>query len=134
MIYGARTPDTLVYSGQYRAWMRGGIDVQTTVDHSDLSWTGNVGVVPLLVDRLETLDPARTIMMICGPEVMMEFTVRSALAHGLSTEQIWSSMERNMQCAIGLCGHCQLGPEFICKDGPVFRHDRIARWINVEGL
>ena len=134
LIYGARTPDTLIYSGQFGAWSRGGIDVQTTVDHSDLSWTGNVGVVPLLVDRLGPIDSGRTIMMICGPEVMMQYTVRSALDRGMSIEQIWSSMERNMQCAIGLCGHCQFGPEFICKDGPVFRHDRIAPWLNVEGL
>jgi NAD(P)H-flavin reductase len=134
LIYGARTPDTLVYSGQYDAWSRGGIDVQTTVDQAHLSWTGNVGVVPLLVDRLEPFDSQRTIMMICGPEVMMRYTVRSAEQRGLSTEQIWSSLERNMQCAIGLCGHCQFGPEFICKDGPVFRYDRVTAWLNVEGL
>jgi NAD(P)H-flavin reductase len=134
VIYGARTPDTLVYSGQYDAWSRGGIDVQTTVDQAHLSWTGNVGVVPLLVDRLGSLDPQRTIMMICGPEVMTDYTVRSALARGMSVEQIWTSMERNMQCAIGLCGHCQLGPEFLCKDGPVFRYDRVAAWLNVEGF
>jgi len=134
LIYGARSPDTLVYSTQYDAWSRGGIEVQTTVDRADLSWAGNVGVVPLLVDRLEPFDPERTILMICGPEVMAQYTVRSALARGLSMTQIWNSMERNMQCAIGLCGHCQFGPEFICKDGPVFRYDRVAAWLNVEGL
>ena len=110
------------------------IDVQTTVDQADLSWTGNVGVVPLLLDRLQPLDPERTIVMTCGPEVMMRYTVRSAAARGMSIEQIWSSLERNMQCAVGLCGHCQFGPEFICKDGPVFRYDRIAPWLSVEGL
>jgi NAD(P)H-flavin reductase len=134
LIYGARTPDTLIYARQYADWARGGIDVQTTVDQAHLSWTGNVGVVPLLVDRLGSLDPGRTIMMICGPEVMAEYTVRSAQARGMSVEQIWTSMERNMQCAIGLCGHCQLGPEFLCKDGPVFRYDRVKPWLNVEGF
>jgi len=134
LIYGARTPDALIYPGQYAAWSRSGIDVQTTVDQAHLSWIGNVGVVPLLVDRLQRLNRERTIMMICGPEVMMRYTVRSAEQRGLSTEQIWSSLERNMQCAIGLCGHCQFGPEFLCKDGPVFRYDRVAPWLNVEGF
>ena len=134
LIYGARTPDTLIYSAQYEAWKLGGIDVQTTVDQAQLSWTGNVGVVPLLVDRLAPFDPRRTVMMICGPEVMVQYTVRSAVARGMSTEQIWTSLERNMQCAIGLCGHCQLGPAFLCKDGPVFRYDRVAAWLNVEGF
>ena len=64
----------------------------------------------------------------------MRFTVMTALSRGLSPEQIWLSMERNMQCAVGLCGHCQLGPAFICKDGPVFRYDRIAHFMDVEGL
>ena len=64
----------------------------------------------------------------------MKFTVMTALNRGLRPEQIWVSMERNMQCAVGLCGHCQLGPEFICKDGPVFRYDRIAPSMDVEGL
>ena len=65
---------------------------------------------------------------------MTRFTVRSAVARGLSVEQVWVSLERNMQCAFGLCGHCQLGPEFICKDGPVFRYDRVERWVGVEAF
>jgi NAD(P)H-flavin reductase len=134
LIYGSRTPDALVYAREYDDWPRHGIDVQTTVDHADLGWRGNIGVVPLLVDRLQPFAPDRTVLFTCGPEVMMRFTVRSAVARGMRTDRIWASMERNMQCAIGLCGHCQFGPEFICKDGPVFRYERIEPWLGVEGL
>jgi NAD(P)H-flavin reductase len=134
VLYGARTPDTLIYAHEYASWQQQGIDVQTTVDRASLGWTGNVGVVPLLLDRLATLDPQRTVVMTCGPEVMMNFVVRSALKRGVPVERIWVSMERNMQCAIGLCGHCQFGPEFICKDGPVFRYDRVAPWLSVEAF
>ena len=134
LIYGSRTPDTLIYAGQYDDWSNAQIDVQTTVDRADLNWTGNVGVVPLLLDRLQPLAPERTIVFTCGPEVMMRYTVRSAVARGIPLERVWISTERNMQCAIGLCGHCQLGPEFICKDGPVFRYDRIAPWLAVGDL
>jgi NAD(P)H-flavin reductase len=132
LIVGARTPDTLIYAREYEAWSQGGIDVQTTVDRANLNWKGNVGVAPLLVDRLQPLDAERTVVLTCGPEVMMRFTVRSAAARGIPAERVWVSTERNMQCAIGLCGHCQLGPEFICKDGPVFRYDKIEPWLGIE--
>lgn len=134
LVCGARTPDALIYAREYDAWSQGGVDVQTTVDRADMNWSGNVGVAPLLVDRLQPLDAERTIVLTCGPEVMMRYVVRSAAARGIPRERIWASTERNMQCAIGLCGHCQLGPEFICKDGPVFRYDQIEPWLNVEGL
>ncbi|HVA44803.1 MAG TPA: FAD/NAD(P)-binding protein [Pirellulales bacterium] len=134
LIYGSRTPDTLIYVREYDDWSRQQIEVLTTVDRADLSWKGNVGVVPLLLDYLQPLVPERTVVMTCGPEVMMRYTVRSAVARGIPIERIWASTERNMQCAIGLCGHCQFGPEFICKDGPVFRYDRIEPWLKVEGL
>jgi NAD(P)H-flavin reductase len=91
-------------------------------------------VVPLRLDRLEGLTPENTVLLTCGPEVMMRYAVVSALRRGLTREQCWISTERNMQCAIGLCGHCQLGPDFICKDGPVFRFDRIEPWLAVEGF
>ena len=134
LLYGARTPDTLLYSNEYDRWASRGLAVQTTVDRTTPSWTGNVGVVPLLLERLLDFDPRRAVLMACGPEVMMRFTVRAALERGMTPPHIWVSLERNMQCAVGLCGHCQLGPEFICKDGPVFRYDRIAPFLDVEGL
>jgi NAD(P)H-flavin reductase len=72
--------------------------------------------------------------MTCGPDVMMYFTSKGALARGIPQENLWLSTERNMQCAVGLCGHCQLGPSFVCKDGPVYRYDRMAPFLKVEGL
>lgn len=134
LIYGARTPDTLLYQSQYADWVSRGLNLQTTVDRATAGWLGNIGVAPLLVDRLRPLTPARTVLLTCGPDIMMRYTIRSALERGLSDHQVWVSLERNMQCAVGFCGHCQLGPAFICKDGPVFRLDRIAPFINVEQL
>jgi NAD(P)H-flavin reductase len=134
LLYGARSPDTLLYAREYDAWSRRGLIVHTTVDRSAPGWMGNVGVVTLLLERLRSFDPGNTVVLCCGPEVMMKYTVTAALSRGLSSDQIWVSMERNMQCAVGLCGHCQLGPEFICKSGPVFRYDRIAPFLDVEGL
>ncbi|HET6884379.1 MAG TPA: FAD/NAD(P)-binding protein [Pirellulales bacterium] len=133
LIYGSRMPHTLIYAREYGEWSHE-IDVQTTVDQADLNWTGNVGVVPLLIDRLPAIAAKRTVVLTCGPEVMMRYAVRSVRQRGIPNKHIYASTERNMQCAIGLCGHCQLGPEFICKDGPVFRYDRIEPWLSVEGL
>ncbi len=134
LLYGARTPEMLLYTDEYQRWQTQGLDVRETVDRSTPGWQGNVGVVPQLLERLQNFDPANTVMMICGPDIMMRFTARGALQRGMTTDQIWVSTERNMQCAVGLCGHCQLGPDFICKDGPVFRYDQISPWLKVEGL
>jgi hypothetical protein len=108
----------LEFGNEGAAWERGG-------------WRGRVGVVPALV-RLVAIDPARTIAFTCGPEIMMRFTVRELLARGLPRSRVFLSIERNMQCGVGLCGRCQLGPYFVCKDGPVFAYDRIGRFINQE--
>ena len=134
LLYGARNPNTLLYVREYDGWLARSISVQTTVDRTSAGWQGNVGVVPLLLDRLYPLRPAKTVVLMCGPEVMMRYTVRSALARGIGKDQIWVSLERNMQCAVGLCGHCQLGPAFVCKDGPIFRYDVIEPFLSVEGL
>lgn len=134
LLYGARSPDTLLYERELESWIDQGMNVQTTVDRSVPSWQGNVGVVTMLLDQLTTFDTDNAVLMCCGPEVMMRFTIMSALSRGWTPEQIWLSMERNMQCAVGLCGHCQLGPAFVCKDGPVFRYDKIAPFIDIEAL
>lgn len=134
LLYGARTPDTLLYRHEYDEWLRQELLTYTTVDRSQVGWQGNVGVVTLLLERLRSFDPRNTVVLCCGPEVMMKFTAMEALNRGVPPERIWFSMERNMQCAVGFCGHCQLGPAFICKDGPVFRYDRIAPLMDVEGL
>ena len=134
LLVGARSPDTLLYAAEYDDWTDAGLIVQTTVDRSAPGWLGNVGVVTLMLERLLAFDASRTVIFACGPEVMMRFTVTTALERGVSPERIWLSMERNMQCAFGVCGHCQLGPDFICKDGPVLRSDRLAPYLSVEGL
>lgn len=134
LLYGARSPDTMLYVDEFPQWTTQCVDIETTVDRSALDWRGNVGVVSLLLARLAGLDPQRTIAMACGPEVMMRYTVKAARDRGIGDDQIWVSLERNMQCAVGLCGHCQLGPAFLCHDGPVFRYDAVAPYMAVEGL
>ena len=126
--YGARTPADLLYRKELERW-RGRFDlfVEATVDAADTSWAGRVGVVPKLIDpHQHRFDPDHSVALICGPEVMMRFTVAALQNLGVPDARLFVSMERNMHCAIGLCGHCQLGPEFICKDGPVFSFERIA--------
>jgi NAD(P)H-flavin reductase len=131
LLCGARHPVDLLYHGEYAAWERQGLEVLVTVDRADATWTGRVGVVPALLGRV-SFDPARTVAFTCGPEVMMRFTVYELLARRLSPERIFLSVERNMQCGVGLCGRCQLGPYFVCHDGPVFAFNHIGRFIRQE--
>ncbi|MEK6237389.1 MAG: FAD/NAD(P)-binding protein [Planctomycetales bacterium] len=133
LLYGARTPDDLLYTSEYDAWRAAGIDVSVTVDRGNDAWQGPIGVVPLLFSRLR-IDPARTHVFTCGPEIMMRFVVREALSRGVGSERVFISLERNMQCAVGFCGHCQLGPAFVCKDGPVFPFARMEPYLNLEDL
>jgi len=125
LVYGARTPQDMLYRLELEKW-RGHFDleVEVTVDTATATWHGNVGVVTTLIPRVQ-FDPLHTVAMVCGPEVMMRFTLRELEARGIGPENIFISMERNMKCAAGLCGHCQFGSTFVCKDGPVFRYDQI---------
>jgi NAD(P)H-flavin reductase len=126
ILFGTRNPADMLYRRELEAWrQRLDVDIEVTVDHADGTWRGNVGVVPALIPRA-AFDPQETIALICGPEVMMRFTVNALRDAGLAADRIYISMERNMKCAIGLCGHCQFGANFVCKDGPVMRFDRIA--------
>jgi len=109
------------------------LDFQTTVDHADASWHGRVGVITKLIAAAE-FDPARTSALLCGPEIMMHFSVEALKKSGMRGSDIHVSLERNMKCALGHCGHCQFGPAFVCRDGPVFRHDRVAHLLSVGGL
>ena len=134
ILYGSRSPGDILYHREVERWRRRlDVDIAVTVDHADATWHGNVGVVPKLIPR-SAFDPQNTIAMICGPEVMMRFTAAALQEAGLSSEHIYLSMERNMKCAVGLCGHCQFGPHFICKDGPVMRYDRIAEILAVREI
>lgn len=123
LMHGARTPEDLIYTDELLAWgTRGDVEVLVSVDRATGGWRGAVGPVTTLFSRL-TLDPANAVALMCGPEVMMRFVIRELENRGVRHDQVYVTLERNMQCAIGLCGHCQLGPRFVCADGPVFRYD-----------
>jgi NAD(P)H-flavin reductase len=126
VLYGARSPRDLLYRKELALWARNP-DTQalSTVDYGGVSWRGRVGVVTSLFKFLR-LQPARTMAMVCGPEIMMRFAARELAMRGMAAGDVYLSMERNMKCAVGFCGHCQWGPHFICKDGPVFSYARIA--------
>jgi len=125
VLYGARSPRDLLYRKELATWARQKeTQVLITVDYGGMSWRGHVGVVTTLF-KYARLKPSRSIAMVCGPEIMMRFVTRELESHGLSRQDIYLSMERNMKCAVGFCGHCQYGPHFICKDGPVFPYEEL---------
>ena len=125
LLYGSRTPADLVYRHEVERWRgRFDIEVDVTVDRGEDGWRGNVGVVPKLIASAR-FDPAAAVAMVCGPEVMMRFSIAGLAALGVPENAMYVSMERNMKCAIGLCGHCQFGPTFVCRDGPVFTYDQL---------
>lgn len=125
VLYGTRSPSDILYHKELELW-RGRFDIEAlvTVDRSAGNWRGHVGVVTTLIRRAG-FDPHHTVAFVCGPEVMLHFTMLELNRRGLLNERIFISMERNMKCAVGFCGHCQYGPNFICKDGPVFRFDQV---------
>lgn len=134
LLYGARTPDELLYRDELARWREGGdIDVHVIVDHAPAGWPHPVGVVTSLVERAP-FDPEACLAMICGPEVMMRFGVRALLARGVDPARIHLSLERNMKCAVALCGRCQFGPTLVCRDGPVFAYPRVRRLLDIPGL
>ncbi len=125
VLYGARSPRDLLYRKELAAWARQKeTQVLITVDYGGMSWRGHVGVVTTLF-KYARLKPSRSVAMVCGPEIMMRFVTRELESNGLSRNDIYLSMERNMKCALGFCGHCQYGPHFICKDGPVFTYEEL---------
>ena len=125
VLYGARSPHDLLYRQELTAWARQReTQVLVTVDYGGMSWRGHVGVVTTLF-KYARLKPSQSVAMVCGPEIMMRFVARELISHGLSRNDVYLSMERNMKCAVGFCGHCQYGPHFICKDGPVFPYEQM---------
>ena len=128
ILYGARTPHDQLFRKELAVWSRAAdTQVLTTVDYGGPAWRGRVGVVTTLFRHLR-LHPGRTVVMVCGPEIMMRYVVAELQANrGVPDGSIYLSMERNMKCGVGLCGHCQYGAHFICRDGPVFPYDRLRR-------
>ena len=119
LVAGARSPDEFLYRDQLDEWAAlPGIEVMLTIDQYADGWTGPVGFVTEPLGRLE-IDPTRTIAFVCGPEAMMRFSAQVLLGKGIAPSDIRVSLERNMKCGVGLCGHCQVGPLLVCRDGPV---------------
>ena len=132
LLIGARTPASLLFSRELAHWRaRFDLDVRATVDAGDPTWNGEVGVITTLIPRA-TFDPATTTAFVCGPEVMMRFAAADLVHRGVPPESVFLSMERNMKCAVGVCGHCQFGPAFVCKDGPVFSYSRIETSLRIR--
>lgn len=134
ILYGARSPEEFIFARQLEQWRaQPDIQVLVTVDCADALWNGNVGVVTDLIDSVQ-FDPDECLAMVCGPDIMFRFTAQALQDRGVAVEQIYFSMERNMKCAIGSCGHCQFGPHFICKDGPVFSMAEIDSLFTVREI
>jgi NAD(P)H-flavin reductase len=134
LLYGARSPEDMLFRRELARWRdAAGIAVAVTVDRATRGWPGDVGVVTALVGRVP-FDPARAVAFVCGPEVMMRFAADALRRRGVAEASIFVSMERNMKCAVGFCGHCQFGPSFVCRDGPVFPWSRVRGLVSIREL
>jgi NAD(P)H-flavin reductase len=134
LLIGARSERDLVYLRQLEGWRsRFDLHVGVTVDHAGPAWRGRVGVVTDLISRA-SLRPEHTVAMVCGPEVMLRRSAEALGDLGMKRERIQVSLERNMKCAVGQCGRCQLAPVLLCRDGPVVTYDRAASLLAVREL
>jgi NAD(P)H-flavin reductase len=133
VLYGARTASDVLFGADLAAWASEDVQVAVTVDRASRAWTGRVGLVTELVSWA-TFDPARTLALVCGPEVMMRYVAGELTARGMPPERIRLSLERNMRCGVGLCGHCQLREYLICIDGPVLSLDAVRPLLGVREL
>jgi len=127
--FGARTPEDFIYKpALFGPWREiEGVDIKLTVDQADDNWDGNVGVVTTILSP-DDVDISNAAAVVCGPPIMMKFAVLKLLEFGFGAEQLYLSMEKNMSCGIGKCGHCMLGKYYVCKDGPVFTYEQIKKY------
>jgi NAD(P)H-flavin reductase len=136
LFYGTRNPQGILYPDELHSWAeKSPLDIFVSVDSAQKSdkWKGHVGLITPLLE-LGEFEPSNTVAFLCGPEVMMRFLSRDLKQRGLDDDNIFLSMERNMKCAIGHCGHCQLGSEFVCKDGPVFTYKKMEKYLTTREL
>jgi sulfhydrogenase subunit gamma (sulfur reductase) len=134
ILHGVKTPHDFLYRERFDAWRRHpDTEVLLTSDQPDKTWSYHVGVVTELFEQV-SIDPAKSTVLMCGPEIMMRLGVPILMRRGIPATAIYVSLERHMECGIGLCGHCQMGPYFLCKDGPVMRYDRVAQWLGRTGV
>lgn len=134
LLYGARSPTDLLYREDLLGWIStDGIQVEVTVDRAPSDWWGDVGLVTDLLSRVP-FEPSSAVAFVCGPEVMMRVVARELRDRGVPADDIWISVERNMKCAVGFCGHCQYGGDFLCRTGPVGTYDRFAARLKVSDI
>jgi NAD(P)H-flavin reductase len=133
VLIGARTPADLVFTEELRRWREGGAEVLVTVDRAEAGWPGRVGLVTALLP-LASFEPEQTVAYVCGPELMMRFSAQALVDRGVTANRVSVSLERNMRCGVALCGHCQLGPVLVCRDGPVVGYDLAGRLFRVSEL
>jgi len=133
VLYGTRSPSDLLYRAELDDWRAADIEVAVTVDYGPPRYSGRVGLVTALIPRAG-FDPGRTLALVCGPEVMMRFAASALVARGVPADRVRLSMERNMKCGVGLCGHCQLRELFICIDGPVLPFAQLESLLQVRQL
>jgi NAD(P)H-flavin reductase len=134
LFYGTRSPQDILFRRELEKWRkRLDIEIEVTVDHAIGAWNGHVGVVTTLITR-GSVDPKHTTAFVCGPEIMMRFAISALHDAGVADESIYLSMERNMKCAVGLCGHCQFAGTLVCRDGPVLRYDRVRALLKLKEI
>jgi NAD(P)H-flavin reductase len=136
VLYGARSVDRLLFEDELRQWrQKFDLEVLVTLDIAKPTWHGHVGVVTGLCKAAgQLMDLSEGVAFVCGPHIMMRFSVRELLKLGVAPERLYISSERNMKCGVGVCGHCQFGPYFLCKDGPVFAYSELKPWLEVREL
>lgn len=134
IIHGVKTPKDLLYRERFEAWRKQpDTEILLASDRPDETWRHHVGVVTELFERVP-IDAGKTMVLMCGPEIMMRLGAPILIDRGIPATSIYVSLERHMECGIGLCGHCQMGPYFLCKDGPVMRYDRVEPWLGRVGV
>lgn len=133
LLYGTKRPDEMIYPNDLESWRKQGMKIEMTVDKPDEAWKGHVGVITPLV-KPAIKDPKNTLVLMCGPEIMFKFVAKELLDAEVDADNIFLSLERNMQCGVGFCGRCQLGPYFVCKDGPVFSYAQVKKWLMIKEL
>jgi len=131
VLYGAKSPKDIIYKNELPLWAEI-INLSVTVDKADPEehWAGDIGLVTNLFKKIE-ITPERTIALICGPEIMMKASLGELISKGIPEDSIYLSLERHMNCAMGICGHCMLGPRYVCRDGPVFPYPEIKRFFGI---
>jgi NAD(P)H-flavin reductase len=134
ILHGVKTSHDLLYRERFDTWRHApDTEVLLTSDEPDKTWSYHIGVVTELFEHV-SIDPAKSIVLMCGPEIMMRLGIPILMSRGIPATAIYVSLERHMECGIGLCGHCQMGPYFLCKDGPVMRYDRVEPWLGRTGV